>query len=452
MILAVHGDRGQGISKDFQQAVAKVFDNLKKKNATGVKSSLAQLNNVLDNRVSTLTRKRAELNNLKAQFGDLNAKKATAENKAEQPKAAKEADKVQNESKVNNEKAQQKTKDSFEGYTDKVYIATDNFKAGDAIPKGQEIFLNGNERFRVGLGQSQVDFSSPEIQARLRKMKNGETLTIGRQGDIIIAANDMTVSRKHFTITRDGDSFIIKDISTNGSFMGSAKSANPTYNNKKLNKYKIDKNKPVKDHVSFYRDNKKLFKGTESWNGTCWQGFEPKDQHHGAWKMHMYSIDEHDWQQMSEAIIPYLKDHGIEWKTLNAGYGADYLNGSVQQGKAFTIYPRDNAHMEQVAKDLDYIIRNNNLNINGSDIIGDRAMGDSGRLFYRYEYNTGAVKDINLDLNDAYDRLRYHNLYDANHERIERNGKGSYLADDMSAADDPWLNFDPSDLDSHPTP
>lgn len=360
--------------------------------------------------------------------------------------------KSKNESKVNNEKAQQKTKDSFEGYTDKVYIATDNFKAGDAIPKGQEIFLNGNERFRVGLGQSQVDFSSPEIQARLRKMKNGETLTIGRQGDIIIAANDMTVSRKHFTITRDGDSFIIKDISTNGSFMGSAKSANPTYNNKKLNKYKIDKNKPVKDHVSFYRDNKKLFKGTESWNGTCWQGFEPKDQHHGAWKMHMYSIDEHDWQQMSEAIIPYLKDHGIEWKTLNAGYGADYLNGSVQQGKAFTIYPRDNAHMEQVAKDLDYIIRNNNLNINGSDIIGDRAMGDSGRLFYRYEYNTGAVKDINLDLNDAYDRLRYHNLYDANHERIERNGKGSYLADDMSAADDPWLNFDPSDLDSHPTP
>ena len=467
MILAVHGDRGQGISKDFQQAVAQVFDNLKKKNATGVKSSLAQLNNVLDNRVSTLTRKRAELNNLKAQFGDLGAKKATAENKAEQPKAtnetgkaqnaeqpkaAKYANKAQNESKVNNEKSTTKTKDSFEGYTDKVYIATDNFKAGDAIPKGQEIFLNGNERFRVGLGQSQVDFSSPEIQARLRKMKNGETLTIGRQGDIIIAANDMTVSRKHFTITRDGDSFIIKDISTNGSFMGSAKSANPTYNNKKLNKYKIDKNKPVKDHVSFYRDNKKLFKGTESWNGTCWQGFEPKDQHHGAWKMHMYSIDEHDWQQMSEAIIPYLKDHGIEWKTLNAGYGADYLNGSVQQGKAFTIYPRDNAHMEQVAKDLDYIIRNNNLNINGSDIIGDRAMGDSGRLFYRYEYNTGAVKDINLDLNDAYDRLRYHNLYDANHERIERNGKGSYLADDMSAADDPWLNFDPSDLDSHPTP
>lgn len=100
MILAVHGDRSQGISKDFQQAVAEVFDNLKKKNATGVKSSLAQLNNVLDNRVSTLTRKRAELNNLKAQFGDLNAKKATAENKAEQPKAAKEAGKTQNTDKA----------------------------------------------------------------------------------------------------------------------------------------------------------------------------------------------------------------------------------------------------------------------------------------------------------------------------------------------------------------
>lgn len=127
MILAVHGDRGQGISKDFQQAVAKVFDNLKKKNATGVKSSLAQLNNVLDNRVSTLTRKRAELNNLKAQFGDLDAKKATAENKAEQPKAAKEAGKTQNTDKAqtannteNVKSERKKERKAFENLSDEI--------------------------------------------------------------------------------------------------------------------------------------------------------------------------------------------------------------------------------------------------------------------------------------------------------------------------------------------
>lgn len=127
MILAVHGDRSQGISKDFQQAVAKVFDNLKKKNATGVKSSLAQLNNVLDNRVSTLTRKRAELNNLKAQFGDLDAKKATAENKAEQPKAAKEAGKTQNTDKAqtannteNVKSEKKKERKAFENLSDEI--------------------------------------------------------------------------------------------------------------------------------------------------------------------------------------------------------------------------------------------------------------------------------------------------------------------------------------------
>lgn len=126
MILAVHGDRSQGISKDFQQAVAKVFDNLKKKNATGVKSSLAQLNNVLDNRVSTLTRKRAELNNLKAQFGDLNAKKATAENKAEQPKATNETGKAQNAEQPKAAKEAGKTQN-----TDKAQTAnnTENVKS-----------------------------------------------------------------------------------------------------------------------------------------------------------------------------------------------------------------------------------------------------------------------------------------------------------------------------------
>ena len=237
--------------------------------------------------------------------------------------------------------------------------------------------------------------------------------------------------------------------------------------NPKLDKYVINPNKPAmkisqdaKDyasqfetspkHVQFCLDNKELFKGN-TWD-KCWSEFKPQNPKHGAWKMHMYSVDEKDWQKMSEVLIPYLRDHDIDWKTFNMANGADHLNGGIQKGKAFTIYPRDNAHMEQVAKDLDYIIRLNNLETKGSSIVGDRAMGDNGRLFYRYEYKTGTAQHEVLDLSpNSKDWDRYEELYERNSTRVNRHGEGRYLADDMTAADDPWLNFNPADPKSHAT-
>lgn len=229
---------------------------------------------------------------------------------------------------------------------------------------------------------------------------------------------------------------------------------NTKYNNPRLNKYKTNKNKPLVNHEQFYQDNAELFKGTKRSYGTVWQQYTSADKHHGAWKMHMYSVDEHDWQQMAETLIPYLKEHGIEWKTFNPDYSASYLNNSKQRGKAFTIYPRDNAHMKQIATDLDYIIRNNNLNTTNSNIIGDRAMGSTGRLFYRYEFNSGKLQNEILDLSNPIDVEKYYQrdafgrqiggYYDANR------GEGRYLANDMTPADDPWLNFDPSDPNSQP--
>ena len=194
-------------------------------------------------------------------------------------------------------------------------------------------------------------------------------------------------------------------------------------------------------HVQFIRDNSELFKDNHTFG--YWQGNNPADKHHGAWKMHMFSVDEADWQRMSKTLIPYLNEHGIEWKTLNMMHDVSHLNGDIQQGKAFTIYPRDNAHMEQVARDLDYIIRRNNLDIDASSIVGDRQMGGTGRLFYRYEFNTKQAQNEILDLGNDADYSRYLNLYDSNEGRVNRHGEGSYLADDMTAADDPWLNFDP---------
>ena len=237
--------------------------------------------------------------------------------------------------------------------------------------------------------------------------------------------------------------------------------------NPKLDKYVINPNKPAMkisqdakdlasdwktspEHVQFCLDNKELFKGNKWWE--CWSEFKAQNPKHGAWKMHLYSVDEKDWQKMSEVLIPYLRDHDIDWKTFNMANGADHLNGGIQKGKAFTIYPRDNAHMEQVAKDLDYIIRNNNLETKGSSIVGDRAMGDNGRLFYRYEFKTGTAQHEVLDLSpNSKDWNRYKELYDGNSARVNRHGEGRYLADDMTAADDPWLNFNPADPKSHAT-
>ena len=54
-----------------------------------------------------------------------------------------------------------------------------NFHTGDNLPKGQEISVKGDETLRLA-GQD-LDLSSPEIQARLKAMKDGETLTIGRE-------------------------------------------------------------------------------------------------------------------------------------------------------------------------------------------------------------------------------------------------------------------------------
>ena len=106
----------------------------------------------------------------------------------------------------------------FEVYTD-----IKGFKSGDKIPSGQKIAINGNEKFQVG--KSELDLSSPEIQNRLKQMKDGEVLTIGREGDIKVAVDDPFVSRKHLAIQKDGDGFVIKDTSTNGTYIKGAEKA-----------------------------------------------------------------------------------------------------------------------------------------------------------------------------------------------------------------------------------
>ncbi len=212
-----------------------------------------------------------------------------------------------------------------------------------------------------------------------------------------------------------------------------------------LDKYVKTKPKKTMRHSEFVTERTDLFgEDVKPMPGTIWQAFDPKDMRHGAWKMHVYSVDEADWQRLCDVIIPYLKEHDIEWKTLNSAFGPEYLIGDPQQGKAFTVYPRDNEHMAQVARDLDYIIRQSKLGMDNSHIIGDNQLGGTGRLFYRYEFNSKKYKDEVLDLSERKDYEKYGQRYDANR------GEGRHLANDMVLSDDIWKDFDPSNPHSVP--
>ena len=199
-------------------------------------------------------------------------------------------------------------------------------------------------------------------------------------------------------------------------------------------------------HAAFVKNRKDLFANGDAkymerayWNDSPYE----LTNNHSAWKMHLYSVDELDYQQMAEVVLPYLNKHKIAHKTLSSTMSPELLAKTApeQTGKAFTIYPQSQEEMAQIAKDLDKLIREHNLTTNTSHITGDNQLGDSGRLFYRYEYNTGKLKDR---IYTPEENSLMHAAYDSNR------GEGQYLAHDMTPADDPWLNFDPSDPQSVP--
>ena len=166
----------------------------------------------------------------------------------------------------------------------------------------------------------------------------------------------------------------------------------------------------------------------------------PKTSEKCAWKMHIYADTEQDWQKLVDTVGKYLNDVGVEWKTLG-GATTDDLNKGVQKGKAFTVYPSSKDEFAQLAHDIDYIVKNNNLETSNNQIVGDKQLGDSGRIFYRYEYKSGKDQDTILDLSRHEEYEQYKEMYDKN----RGTGELSYLASDMTIADDPWINFSPKD-------
>lgn len=369
------------------------------------------------------------------------------------PSAVKAAD-VSSSPKVEAPKAKSASSDDIEMYEDYSEAAS-----GSALPKNQGVVLNGNEALQLG-NSCLLDMSAPDIRQKLARMKDGEVITVGREvngaNDIKISDDLNTVSRQHLTIEKWGDKFVVTDMSTNGTKIGehavnySAAPVNQravssvAQQRPELDKYKVNSGKQYGqvDETDFALQLTAKY-GYSTGDG-AWSSYHT-DNPHSAWKMHLFSVDQADYQKMADVILPYLRDHGIEHKCLGFRQSIEVQSETIQRGKAFTIYPKSNAEMEQVARDLDYIIKNNGMGTSQSHIAGDNNLGDSGRLFYRYEYKSKSQMNDVLDVNtesgyDNYDK----NYYDANR------GEGRYLADDMSVSDDPWANFDPSNPASKP--
>ena len=89
---------------------------------------------------------------------------------------------------------------------------------GTKLPKDSPVLLTGNETLR--LANYDLDLSSPQIKSRLDAMQEGDVITVGREGDIKIDSAYSGVSRKHLTIEKTADGFIVKDTSRNGTSIG----------------------------------------------------------------------------------------------------------------------------------------------------------------------------------------------------------------------------------------
>lgn len=160
---------------------------------------------------------------------------------------------------------------------------------------------------------------------------------------------------------------------------------------------------------------------------------------HTPWKIHIrIGNTREDWNKMTSALVPYLADRQDTHFKVAQDFA--HLPTGNQQGKGITIYPQNKEHFETISRDLAQIIENNGLADQGGGIAGDRALGDNGRLFYRYESHlsnlykydpeTGDEKMVMLSSTDD-------KIYSKNR------GDDNYMAEGMTEADDPFFNFNP---------
>lgn len=105
-----------------------------------------------------------------------------------------------------------------DGVAETVSVAAQS--EGVTLPKDGSAIFKGTEN--LVLGNYELDLSSPKIRKQLASLKEGQSLTVGRNGDIEVG-NGFDVSRKHITITKKGDGFVITNNSRRGVRVGQSK-------------------------------------------------------------------------------------------------------------------------------------------------------------------------------------------------------------------------------------
>ena len=186
----------------------------------------------------------------------------------------------------------------------------------------------------------------------------------------------------------------------------------------------------VYDH-QFFSNNAKVLQGPNKVEKNGWANFKSEDRKISGWKMHIYADNEADWQHLASVVAPYLQQRGMEWKTIDKNVYLDRVDKtSPQYGKAFAIYFKTGQDMINTANDLDYIISNNKLEIGESQIQGDKKIGTTGRLFYRYSLKDGRYKNRVFDLNNPQDEQDFFE------NSVSNRGGDKYLPPDMNMKED----------------
>ncbi len=271
---------------------------------------------------------------------------------------------------------------------------------------------------------SKLASATPEEVAKLNEaIKAGQELAKTMREDLRVARETLDKIKSERVANATAAEKGVKPADVKGPLPHNAK---PISVRPELDKFKLDPKFKVTDGETFMKKVWDMM-GDDVAMGPPWIQYNaPGAMSHCPWKMHLFSVADAEWQKMAELIIPYLKEKGVTHKTL-FNSSINRLKGN-QAGKAFTIYPASREEFAQIAKDLDYIIRNNGLGTSNANIIGDKALGTTGRIHYRYEWRSKNLEGQN------YQR----EFYDGNR------GANNHLANDMTIADDPFYNFDPS--------
>ena len=186
MFLATHTDKAphpntldkpNRVSDDIFKTVNNLRIAASKNNTREIKALLSELDNKLTSKANALTRNKAELNNLKAQFGDLGTKKATSANKAEQPKATNEARKAQNAEQPKAAKEAGKTQN-----TDKAQTANNTENVKSERKKERKAFENLSDEISDTFGY--------KTQQILSNLKNGQQMVLDKGNLHYLARNN----------------------------------------------------------------------------------------------------------------------------------------------------------------------------------------------------------------------------------------------------------------------